>query len=443
MSGELPMFPMNFNPMGTGQVSNPLAGSIDALFNAYKLSQATKLQNAQLPGIQAATEAQQLANQGTAFQQAAAGNEYAASHYGFSPQQLAQGFQNLGSYQPPSPNPEGGPQSMYATPTQGLQAQPVNQAGPVGGLPNPNVTGAMYSPGPMPQPGLQSPQGQVIQPQGSGPFGHASPEEAAQNLMRFAQMGQQLGAASAMAGLNAKGAEANKNQAEANKSNLLVNLLSGQGGADSIKLLADRAQKGLEDPSLSGLGRGEDQSALRMALGLELARRGVDTSQLQAQYDARQEATKTKASSTAKVQGGDTQQIGTIAGVVEDTLDSAAPLVKSLNTDKIALVNKGFLQGKKALNDPQATALLTKLNILKNRYAVVSSYPNAPTKEQYDEASKLISDGLTSGSFDAMAQAMKQEGNSIVARAGGNGFNEPNPNSGPALKIGRFSVQVH
>lgn len=451
MSGQIPVGPMNFNPMGTGQVSNPLANSIDSLFKAYELQKRSQLQDAQIPGIRAATQGQQIQNQTAQNSLAQNQADYQLQHFGLSPQDVSRLYP-AASYAPPQAPQDGGPTSLYGTPTQANGYSPsTNQPSPV--VPQAGQVPAIGGMPPMPGYGQVAPQGQPQQPQQAQPQGTDlsgfSPEDqqkigALHGLIGMAGLNAQLGLANARASLAGKGAEANKNQAEANKSNILVNLLSGQGGGDAVKSIADRIVNGQEDPGLSELGRGEDQAALRLAVGLELNKRGTDVGSLQAAYDAKQEAAKAKAGSTAKVQGGDTQQIGTIAGVVEDTLDSAAPLVKSLNTNQIAAVNAGFLKGKKALNDPQSTALLTKLNILKNRYAVVSSYPNAPTKEQYDEASKLISDGLTSGSFSAMGDAMRQEGKSIVSRAGGKGFNQPNPNpAGRQLKIGRFIVEVH
>src|SRR6185312_13794236 len=121
-------------------------------------SQAAKLQNAQIPGIQAATQGQLLTNQGTAFNQAAQANDYAATHYGYSPQQIAQGFQGA----------QGSP-SLYGPPQPGNSVPlPQQQAA---------APGAPMLPGqPMPL-GPQVAQGQPQAP--AGPFGHASPEEAA------------------------------------------------------------------------------------------------------------------------------------------------------------------------------------------------------------------------------------------------------------------------
>lgn len=411
-----------------GQTGSQFLQGIEGIFDAYNRN---KMAQAQLQG-------QNLSNQGQAFSNQATEANYRLGMFGLSPQDINQ---NIGAaMQPQSYAPPADQGSLYGTPTQGqsvISGQSIPTDAKQNGMgPAPGILA-------MPQPQLQSPGQPQIGPQGSigapigqpgqpqaGPQGNPQEGPVVSTLRGLLQMHghtARLQAAQAEANLSKTGAESGKLGSEAAKTNLLVNLISGGNGdsGDTIKRLADQAQSGTVDPGLSDLGRGEDQSALRLALGLELSRRGANMTQLQASYDAKQAGAKEKATSTAAVQGGKGQVLGSAAGTLEDIMAQAKPLAAKFDASRWQAINSAFATGKSLANDPDANEFLGLMNEARGKYATVLAQGNGATDVEKQQALESIRPGLNEQGFNGMARAVSFAAHSTVKRVTGRGFNEP------------------
>ncbi len=386
-----------------------LPQSIDALFNNYQQSKLMQAQtaNAQMQGLLVKRQAEgvEAANiQGSA--------DFALQHMGLSPQDVTQ---NIGAaMRPPPAYGAPAPGSMYATP---VQQQPIVQNG---AIPQPGADMSTQPPAPAPQP-------QMVQPGAPQPAQQGAPQQPQEdskvttlrNIMMMHLQGAQLGVAGQVAGIQKTQAEAAKAGAEAGLTEAQIKMFGGSSAVVDNFVSQIKAGKMTPD-DLGNLGRGELANAIKIAVNSRLASQGADTRMLQNTADANTTAAKTKAEIQAQ-----SQRIGTSAGTLEDVLNKVEPLISKLGPSQLKVLNNAWTQGLSAVNDPDASRVLSYLNEARGLYSQVLANGASAQAEDKAMASESIGHGLNPSSFAGMKEAVLFAAQRKMQRLQGQGYQEP------------------
>lgn len=123
------------------------------------------------------------------------------------------------------------------------------------------------------------------------------------------------------------------------------------------------------------------------------------------------------AESEAGQRGRALGSIRPMADSLEDILDYAAPLIKVLSPTQISAVNSAYRRGLAQINDPDANRLLTHMNEATAMYAsIMKGGTAAPTDDQFKDAKRIISGGLSPSGFSGVSDAIRKAARSRVKR---------------------------
>lgn len=158
--------------------------------------------------------------------------------------------------------------------------------------------------------------------------------------------------------------------------------------------------------------------------------------------DAMLSGQKAEASGIGSVRGRQGQEIGAMAGSMEDMLDSLKPLVPKISPAQVKLVNSAYQRFLKETNDPVATEALSYLNSATYFYAALLKNGGTPNDQEVKDAHNTLLPTLNAEGFEGVDKALRAEARSRVTRIRGAGYDEPNPNTVPTKTRDTITVMT-